>query len=315
MKKPLILVGFLALAPFAKGQLLLEALEGEIPFTPSEKCLERVKDKYYGDGDHNFIYCAVMGPGNKKWLNLNLGSEYAREGSEYFNPEAVPVDDYDWKAFGSLYNYNRDSDGHELVQYRQGTRGWEVKHKNGYTANRPKAGEKSNIVATVDTTNDFWESGNNPCPNGYELFDATVMKETVGYSFQGIHEGVTIVKHPAYKNWTLVTAPVWSKRDEEMYGAAQDNYKTTSSTINLMRLGGTSGLWRKGEQQLIVSERKYVYFTVYNYNQQWVQGLSAEERGKQPYLDRGYYDKTGKSGDLGIGYTDAAAAAVRCIEK
>lgn len=46
----------------ANAQHLLEALDA--PNTNS-KCIERVKDRNYGDGDHNFIYCAVQGPNGK----------------------------------------------------------------------------------------------------------------------------------------------------------------------------------------------------------------------------------------------------------
>lgn len=174
MKKKLILASFLALAPFAKGQLLLEALEGGIPFTPSEKCLERVYDKHYGYGVHNYIYCAVQGPNGKKWLNLNLGAEYAKESSPHFNPEASPTDSNDWKAFGNLYQWGRDSDGHEQVEYRRGDAYWEFRPINGVRSTRLAVGEQSNQMVTDRIANTYAQGlgtswVNSPCPNGYHI--------------------------------------------------------------------------------------------------------------------------------------------------
>lgn len=151
MRKTMILLGFLALAPFAKGQLLLEALEGGIPFTPSEKCLELVKDKHYGDGVHNFIYCAVKGPDGKIWLNNNLGAEYANENSPYFDPTKQAETPTDTKAFGSLFQYARDADGHELVKWIDSTRGELV-------MDVPRLGLEYRADYTIS---------NDPCPDGF----------------------------------------------------------------------------------------------------------------------------------------------------
>lgn len=190
MRKILILLGMLALTPQFKTQLLLEALEGEVPFTPSEKCLERVKDKYYGDGDHNFIYCAVMGPNGKKWLNLNLGAEYAREGSPHFNPEAQPTDYNDWKAYGSLFQWGRGADGHELGKYIDDPNNvyWIYEFKNplinsqidNNTLSKNTVVNSSGWTSGLNITsvNNNWATQNtkNPCPNGYRVMSSTDVK-------------------------------------------------------------------------------------------------------------------------------------------
>lgn len=314
MKKTMIFASLLALAPFVKGQLLLEALEGEIP---NEKCLERVKDKYYGDGDHNFIYCAVMGPGNKKWLNLNLGAEYAREGSEYFNPEAVPTNNLDWKAFGSLYNFNRDSDRHELVQYKKGIY-WEVKHKNGYTTNRPTAGEKSNIVATEPSNIRVWELDNDPCPEGYQLITANELRNTVGYSFQGLYYSTGVVKHPDYINWNLMLAPVWGKEREYFRETPTEGYKGTHTLYDSVLLSyGTSGVWlAKADltRRNRLTREQSPIGGFYN-NGTWSTEVGDDDNGQ--YLDYGIWKSDGEfMGAIGFGYPhDYAAMAVRCIEK
>lgn len=314
MKKTLILASFLALAPFAKGQLLLEALEGG----QNEKCLEIVKDKYYGDGDHNFIYCAVMGPGNKKWLNLNLGAEYAREGSEYFNPEAVPTNNLDWKAFGSLYNHNRDSDGHELVQYRRGTTHWEVKHKNGYYIDRPSEREKHNMVSIVPVTYDSWRSSNDPCPEGYQVVDADVLKNTAGYNIVGSLIGPSVIRHPDYINWSLVTAPVWG--EAEITNSLGNDYITSLTRVTGTGYDATSSIWLRSDGNTYRPGQQFL--RAFTYDMSWGEWRSNGQPGADvigsPILDRGSgFNSSGDGRDLMIGRSrkEVVASAVRCIEK
>jgi hypothetical protein len=73
------------------------------------------------DGQHRFLYKVITGPGNKQWLQTNLGAHYNQVGHPSFNPEmsATGVDDY--LAFGSLFQLGRNSDGHELVNWASAT--------------------------------------------------------------------------------------------------------------------------------------------------------------------------------------------------
>lgn len=199
MKKVLfiIVMGGLFTTSHLKSQVVLEALEGGIPFTPSEKCLERVYDKHYGDGDHNFIYCAVMGPDGKKWLNLNLGAEYAREGSPHFNPEAIPIlYGKDPNAFGSLFQRGRRADGHELVAYSQGGAYWVADRKYSRTTEKqPILTSNHSYVSNVlwnipnadPSINPFtWNVQTDPCPIGYRVMEENDVKglmETTGHFF------------------------------------------------------------------------------------------------------------------------------------
>lgn len=116
-----VLVGF-----FGNAQQLLEVLKSSktrIPFVdtfiPDENCNELVYDKHFGDGKHDFIYCAKKYYQGGTWITLNLGSEYANVHSPHFNPKAVPTGYNDWKAYGSLFQQGRRADGHELTEYEE----------------------------------------------------------------------------------------------------------------------------------------------------------------------------------------------------
>lgn len=274
MKKTLILLGMLALTPQLKAQLLLEALDA--PDTPNpliqSKCIERVKDKYYGDGDHNFIYCAVMGPNGKKWLNLNLGAEYAREPSHralnpHFNPEAQPTGHNDWKAFGSLFQEGRKADGHELVTYlhksivqgfpyndEENNDNWYVERKSGVV--QYPIEPINSLPAFVWGDDWTWDRSNihnlwggdminNPCPNGYrimnerdimELFvdDHTKIKRDVnqGYRTAAIYSNID------YPNLIIMTPPSLFTLEKEY----QDRLQKTSTGYT-EQSGVTSALW------------------------------------------------------------------------
>ena len=73
------------------------------------------------DGKHRFLYKVITGPGNKEWLQTNLGAHYNQVGHPNFNPEmsATNVDDH--LAFGSLFQVGKNSDGHELVTWTSAT--------------------------------------------------------------------------------------------------------------------------------------------------------------------------------------------------
>lgn len=174
------LLGSVLCTSLAQGQVVLEALEGN-SFVPSARCLELVKDRNYGNGTHNFIYCAVMGPNGKKWLRHNLGAEYTKESSPHFNPEALPLNVNDWKASGSSFQYGRRADGHELIsQYNISSTYWSMTRTNPLQPNYTHSTNSSNSFVnnffrwaigspTLTELSGLWEGVNNPCPEGYHV--------------------------------------------------------------------------------------------------------------------------------------------------
>lgn len=263
-KKMLLVMGGLLIATHLKAQVVLEALDAPDTFTPSEKCLERVYDKHYGDGDHNFIYCAVMGPNGKKWLNLNLGAEYAREGSPHFNPEAIPTDYNDWKASGSLFQYGRRADGHELVTYSNDNQNWyanrvfpiinqpvdPINSPNNYVDtgvpyDAPYSYYWSNQHTSANISNDLpalsalWDGVNNPCPEGYRVMNkedvlsfAKVGEFVLGPNSHAGLKTMGILRNTTAPNLTLFTGVIF-----------EDNGGINYTCINGGCYFGSSGLW------------------------------------------------------------------------
>lgn len=316
MKKILytLAMGGLLLSSQLQGQLVLQALEAPASFTPTDKCVERVRDRKYGDGDHNFIYCAVIGPDGQKWLNLNLGAEYAREGSPYFNPEATPVDHNDWKAFGSLFQYNRRADGHELVTYQQkefqGEKWWFVDRKyprkeapqddiytsdNAYASTDHSYPWLGNYLINKPVPN-IWDSqrepkdyAHNPCPEGYEILTHHEIyllmeafgKERTDYTIKGGLSTPSVFIHKEFPNIHLVTAP-HSVHTQEQGMERAFTYADISKREN-----ATSGLWLMGlpdnlsiEFSEIGGRSGWNYYTPSTY---------GENIGR---LDRGIFSKT-----------------------
>jgi hypothetical protein len=73
------------------------------------------------DGNHRFLYKVILGPGSHEWLQTNLGANYNKVGDPDFNPEAAATGVNDYKAFGSLFQVGRNSDGHELLNWTSAT--------------------------------------------------------------------------------------------------------------------------------------------------------------------------------------------------
>lgn len=179
-------------------------------FTPSDKCLELVYDKKYGDGEHDFIYCAIKGPDGRIWLNNNLGAEYANVNSEHFNPERQAGGDSDkpediitdWKAYGSLFEWGRDSDGHELINWESSTSG-SLKETD------------LKMIGMIDSFKDE----NDPCPAGYKTPTVDDYMRIAGYepiTTRFTAAGIQEQNYHFNKNWTMKAA-YWTSSAPRRY--------------------------------------------------------------------------------------------------
>lgn len=166
---------------------------------PDRRFLVKTKDGGGNDVyDHQFIYVPVKDPVSSSyrgqiWLNNNLGAEYTRVGSSVFDPGQQAKEHNDHNAFGSLFQWGRPADGHELVTYTDATT-WVFKYGTTTTPTTtypPQPTENQTAIPTVTTdtatgvdTTPMWFAGttrptgfpvtigdtdNAVCPKGFKI--------------------------------------------------------------------------------------------------------------------------------------------------
>lgn len=144
-----------------------------------------IPDRMFGQIDnanlheHNFLYLPIQAEDGKIWLNNNLGANYANVDHPAFNLTQQATSNTDVNAMGSLLQWGRKADGHELVE----------RNINPSSQGSPKYGVSTVAVATWSpahpyriTANDWtslttpppgdrWlaNSPNNPCPQGFKV--------------------------------------------------------------------------------------------------------------------------------------------------
>ena len=133
-----------------------------MPGIPDRRFAIKTKDSGGNDVyDHQFIYVPVKDPvsgsyrGNI-WLNNNLGAEYTRVGSSVFDPGQQAKDHRDYNAFGSLFQWGRPADGHELVTYTNATT-WQFKYGTTSiptTTYPPQPAENKTVIPTITANSD-----------------------------------------------------------------------------------------------------------------------------------------------------------------
>ena len=142
---------------------------------PTNAILDRnFYKKTNGKFEHRFVYLPVTNPNTgRTWLNNNLGAEYANVDSSAYNAsyQATAIDDH--LAYGSLFQWGRGADGHELINWISNTDG-----EGKYTTTTIKFDTPSDslyITADdwrVNRDDTLWaskSSANNVCPTGYRL--------------------------------------------------------------------------------------------------------------------------------------------------
>ena len=155
--------------------------------TYSVRDIAGIPDKMFGlpDGNSNstthlMLYIPVVAEDGNIWLNNNLGAHYANINHASFNPAQQATGATDHLAYGSLFQWGRKPDGHELITYTKGGNGTAA---NGTTTTRPNADTAANAsFITINTGNYDWRgttqndalwateaSANNPCPVGFRV--------------------------------------------------------------------------------------------------------------------------------------------------
>lgn len=194
-----------------------------------------VPDRNFGDGSHDFVYIPVEAADGNIWLNNDLGCGYCDKNNPDFDPtkQANAYDDFN--AYGSLFQWGRLADGHELIKYTSSTSATAV---NGITSTLSTTDVPGNNLYIFNSgftavgdwrsslNNNLWqgEQGiNNPCPKGYrvpttnELLNvisaegitdaASAVNSTLGFSLAGRRtNGAVGYQGVASYHWTTETS-------------------------------------------------------------------------------------------------------------
>ncbi len=131
------------------------------------------------DANHQFLYLPITGEDSKVWLNNNLGADYANINHSSFNPTQQATSKSDYHAYGSLYQWGRLSDGHELITWSGMGFGTPVSDTT-FTLSTTDTPPNAKFIVAPNLPRDWrspknpnlWQgiSGiNNPCPKGFRL--------------------------------------------------------------------------------------------------------------------------------------------------
>lgn len=146
-----------------------------------------IPDKMFGLADnsgnantHMMLYLPVVGEDGKVWLNNNLGAHYSNLNHANFNLAQQATSVNDFRAYGSLFQWGRKPDGHELINWTSASNGTPV--NNSSTATRSNNPTHTSFIVTpgnilpydwrLTEDDNIWatESGaNNPCPYGFRV--------------------------------------------------------------------------------------------------------------------------------------------------
>jgi uncharacterized protein (TIGR02145 family) len=125
-----------------------------------------IPDRAFGNGLNDLLYLPVTSTTGAVWLNNNLGADYANINKAAFNINQQATSRTDANAYGSLYQWGRLADGHQIRTSETTT-----------TLSATDTPENGNfIIESSDwrspQNDNLWQGVNginNPCPSGYRI--------------------------------------------------------------------------------------------------------------------------------------------------
>ena len=139
-----------------------------------------VQDKSGSATSHMMFYAPVAAEDGKIWLNNNLGADYSNiNKTSIFNPGKQATSTTDFNAYGSLFQWGRKPDGHELINWTSTNAGIPVNNTiSATTIDEPITTSfiTNNNISPYDWRNiqdaSLWSttsSVNNPCPLNFRV--------------------------------------------------------------------------------------------------------------------------------------------------
>ena len=186
--------------------------------------------------DHQFIYVPVKDPVSSTyrgniWLNNNLGAEYTRVGSSVFDPGQQAKDHRDYNAFGSLFQWGRPADGHELVTYTNATT-WQFKYGTTTTPTTtypPQPAENQTVIPTITANSDgvdttpMWFTGTSR-PSSFPI--------TVGDNDNAVCPKGFVVPYGHYVNYIIKDTKSFDRIKEFFVRLPSNRFNSTDVNPN-----------------------------------------------------------------------------------
>ncbi len=157
------------------------------------KIITVIPDRMFGVADntgsttsHEFLYIPVTNPKTgKTWLSNNLGANYANMNSSEYNITKQATASNDHNAYGSLFQWGRKADGHELINWTSGSSGSSVHGTTFSLNNNPNhalfiKAQVSPVDWRINQDGALWTSEssiNNVCPAGYRVPTVTELEQ------------------------------------------------------------------------------------------------------------------------------------------
>ncbi|MDV7695486.1 hypothetical protein N6B72_01015 [Chryseobacterium soli] len=168
--------------PYNQAGLLTTYQLRDIPGIPDRMFGQIDNNNKY---DHNFLYLPIQAEDGKIWLNNNLGANYANLDHPAFNLTQQATSTTDVNAMGSLLQWGRKADGHELLERNISNSSYGT-FKSGVVYGQvatwsptypyrifsaPSHVPSEWTSATVPPAGNRWlaSSSNNPCPQGFKV--------------------------------------------------------------------------------------------------------------------------------------------------
>ena len=145
------------------------------------RLISGIPDKMFGVSDnagdtssHLMLYTPMLGEDGNIWLNNNLGAHYSNYNHTNFNPIQQALSNTDYLAYGSLFQWGRKPDGHELISFTSSTTATAVNGTTSTKSDVPSDALFITVTPWMNTTSDtsLWSaetSPNNPCPMGFRV--------------------------------------------------------------------------------------------------------------------------------------------------
>lgn len=148
------------------------------------RAVSAIPDKKFGIADnsgsisnHRFIYFPTIGEEGNVWLTNNLGADYTNMNKAGYNPVLQASSANDYYAHGNLFQWGRDSDGHELIN-RTGI--YTATPVYGYTTTKSNFPTTALLILNgaapkdwrITQSSTLWSgvsASNNPCPQGFRV--------------------------------------------------------------------------------------------------------------------------------------------------